>query len=134
MTPKEIIYNAGLAILSGFGLAILMALVLHWITKLPPEMQMFVCIIVFVGISLSAIIYFALTYKADHSVYICYKIGDSKNINDVRVKAICTNPLIRDSILEIGDCYRYVQINEVLKEPSWEDLNYKTKDGYMTVE
>lgn len=103
-----------------------------WLSTLPEALMFTVAITTIGGVLTGTTIYCYLT--REEYVSICYKVGDSKNASDVRVIAVCDNPFIRHNILEEGDCYRSVPLNTVLKEATWEDLNYKTKDGYMTVE
>lgn len=79
----------------------------------------------------SSVIFYCLLTREEH-VYLCYHVGDTPN--DVRVKAVCTTWMWREAFMEEGDCYREVPIDKEIPEATWEDLQYKTKDGYMTVE
>ena len=115
-----------ISLVSGFGGITTIAFLLRWLETQPP----FVVISVIGGLCTSVLIFYYLT-REEH-VYICYHVGDSPN--DVRVKAVCTTWLSRESIMEEGDCYREVAINKEIPEARWEDLQYKTKYGYMSVE
>ena len=115
-----------ISLVLGFGGITIIAFLLRWLETQPP----FVVISVIGGLCTSVLIFYYLT-REEH-VYICYHVGDSPN--DVRVKAVCTTWLSRESIMEEGDCYREVAINKEIPEATWEDLQYKTKYGYMSVE
>lgn len=115
-----------ISLVLGFGGITTIAFLLRWLETQPP----FVVISVIGGLCTSVLIFYYLT-REEH-VYICYHVGDSPN--DVRVKAVCTTWLSRESIMEEGDCYREVAINKEIPEARWEDLQYKTKYGYMSVE
>ena len=115
-----------ISLVLGFGGITTIAFLLRWLETQPP----FVVISVIGGLCTSVLIFYYLT-REEH-VYICYHVGDSPN--DVRVKAVCTTWLSRESIMEEGDCYREVAINKEIPEATWEDLQYKTKYGYMSVE
>ena len=114
-----------ISLVLGFGCTAGVAALLVWLETQPP----FVVISIIGGICTSAIILLYLT-REEH-VYLCYHVGDTPN--DVRVKAVCTTWLSRESIMEEGDCYREIAINKEIPEARWEDLQYKTKYGYMTV-
>ena len=115
-----------ISLVLGFGGITTIAFLLRWLETQPP----FVVISVIGGLCTSVLIFYYLT-REEH-VYLCYHVGDSPN--DVRVKAVCTTWLSRESIMEEGDCYREVAINKEIPEATWEDLQYKTKYGYMSVE
>ena len=115
-----------ISLVLGFGGITTIAFLLRWLETQPP----FVVISVIGGLCTSVLIFYYLT-REEH-VYICYHVGDSPN--DIHVKAVCTTWLSRESIMEEGDCYREVTINKEIPEARWEDLQYKTKDGYMSVE
>ena len=115
-----------ISLVLGFGGITTIAFLLRWLETQPP----FVVISVIGGLCTSVLIFYYLT-REEH-VYICYHVGDSPN--DIHVKAVCTTWLSRESIMEEGDCYREVAINKEIPEARWEDLQYKTKYGYMSVE
>lgn len=101
-----------------------------WLSKLEQDLAFLIGCTVIGGIIGSVLIYFGT--EREEYVDVCYKVGEKPE--DVRVIAVCDNPWTRNDILEEGDCYRSVPLNKVLKEATWEDLQYKTKDGYMSVE
>ena len=115
-----------ISLVLGFGGITTIAFLLRWLETQPP----FVVISVIGGLCTSVLIFYYLT-REEH-VYICYHVGDSPN--DIHVKAVCTTWLYRESFMEEGDCYREVPIDQEIPKATWEDLQYKTKDGYMTVE
>ena len=115
-----------ISLVLGFGGITTIAFLLRWLETQP----LFVVISVIGGLCTSVLIFYYLT-REEH-VYICYHVGDSPN--DVRVKAVCTNWICREAFMEEGDCYREVPIDQEIPKATWEDLQYKTKDGYMTVE
>ena len=115
-----------ISLVVGFGGITTIAFLLRWLETQPP----LVVISVIGGLCTSVLIFYYLT-REEH-VYICYHVGDSAN--DIHVKAVCTTWLSRESIMEEGDCYREVAINKEIPKATWEDWQYKTKDGYMSVE
>ena len=115
-----------ISLVLGFGCTTGVAALLGWLETQPP----FIVISIIGGICTSAIILMYLT-REEH-VYLCYHVG--RVPRDVRVKAVCTTTWYRESFMEEGDCYREVPIDQEIPEVRWEDLQYKTKDGYMSVE
>lgn len=115
-----------ISLVIGFGSVTAVAFLLMWLETQP----IWVAISLVGGACCSALILFYLT-REEH-VYLCYHVGD--DIHDVRIKAVCTTWIWREAFMEEGDCYRVVPLDKELTEATWEDLNYKTKDGYMTVE
>ena len=115
-----------IALVLGFGGTTSVVALLMWLSTQPP----FIVMSVIGGLCTSILIFCSLTLK-EH-VYLCYHVGDKPE--DVRVKAICTTWTYREAFMKEGDCYREVPLDEEIPEATWEDLQYKTKHGYMTVE
>ena len=115
-----------ISIVIGFGGVTAVAFLLRWLETQP----IWVAISLVGGMCCSVLIFNYLTME-EH-VYLCYHVGDDPR--DVRVKAVCTNWICREAFMEEGDCYREVPIDQEIPKARWEDLQYKTKDGYMTVE
>ena len=126
MNKLKIWQKVVISLVLGFGGTAGVVALLVWLETQPP----FVVMSVIGGLCASMLIFYYLT--RDEHVYVCYHVGDTPN--DVRVKAVCTTWLFRESIMEEGDCYREIPIDQEVPEATWEDLQYKTKDGYMTVE
>ena len=115
-----------ISIVIGFGGVTAVAFLLRWLETQP----IWVAISLVGGMCCSVIVLGYLT-REEH-VYLCYHVGDDPR--DVRVKAVCTSWICREAFMEEGDCYREVPIDQEIPKATWEDLQYKTKDGYMTVE
>lgn len=126
MNKLKIWQKVLISLVIGFGGITTIAFLLRWLETQP----IWVSISLVGGMCCSVLIFSYLT-REEH-VYLCYHVGDTPD--DVRVKAICTNWMCREEFMEEGDCYREVVINKEIPKARWEDLQYKTKYGYMTVE
>ena len=115
-----------ISLVLGFGGVTAVAFLLMWLKTQP----IWVAISLVGGMCCSIIVFCYLT-REEH-VYLCYHVGDDPR--DVRVKAVCTNWICREAFMEEGDCYREVPIDQEIPKARWEDLQYKTKDGDMTLE
>ena len=115
-----------ISLVTGFGGVTAVAFLLMSLETQP----IWVAISLIGGMCCSVIVFGYLT-REEH-VYLCYHVGDTPN--DVRVKAVCTNWICREALMEEGDCYREILLDQEIPKARWEDLNYKTKDGYTTVE